>query len=387
MIVYLDHPFNNVLGFKEGIVVNDLIEIGTGKTKASPEIISLQQEFMRFWKDKGISVEYINVGEYEKIKSLKNKFSEFRTFSVPWNLEKFLQYKRVLNVSYFNSKENMAQIHKAVTSCMSKAFMNELLKKDLPEIMPETSLIIKKENLKKTILPFLKNPNKTYVIKSEYSNGGYGSSILKNENDFLNYLANFSKSPFQSCENTDKVTEFIFEEYIFASSQPSIFMEITDENIKIISKIHERETKNLKYESSLSLSKTKHANSIIKYAKLISEKMHKIGYRGVCDIEFIESDKLYFCEVNARYPISYYPYNFDIDRTVPFKQKKFFSKRKISYDFLKKELGDFFVDSQGKGISLLGVPDFSNPLHNITILFSGYSDYSKLEQIITEKFC
>ena len=86
-----------------------------------------------------------------------------------------------------------------------------------------------------------------------------------------------------------------------------------------------------------------------------------------------------FCEINARYPISYYPSEFPIGGK-PYRLKKFRLKRPdLSFELLNKALGDYWYNPDTKrGIIPLNIPYFLEPQQRFALLFVG-DDKNQIE--------
>ncbi len=386
--IYINHPATSIIGAEEGVAINEFMDLDTGKAyRGLPDrLIELQQQFIGFWRSRK-DLNLVNIGDKDELHKLSELKSDIRPYAVPWNYKRFEYLLDRLNGRYFGSELQPEVIHRAARDCASKAFMVELVRRIAPSLLnPELEVYSRDEVSARARKGLIEEGSKK-VIKSEYSNGGFGSIIISSDDDLRDFLQRFDETPFQTCFDPRSVESFLLEDYIEPSNLPCIYYEITDKNISQVSQINEREVVGLSSKSLANTSPTRFRKEIMDSSKKLAEEIHSLGFRGVCDFEYIETeDDIYFCELNARYPITYYPFLYGLENGTLHKQSQFTLDQDLSLDLLEERLGGLLWDGiSAEGVIPINIPHFADPYRTFTLLMFGYDDVSSLESDIRSR--
>jgi len=151
----------------------------------------------------------------------------------------------------------------------------------------------------------------TFVIQASFSSGGFGTWKLQERNEReivinMNDYSLYSVSPYFHNNIPTNIHCIIYENDILLLA-PSI-------------QIVEEEKHQLTYRGADYIAYNEIQvylqNEIKEHAKKICKKLQKLGYRGVCGIDFIIFDgKVFFMEVNERFQASTFLLNYTLNES------------------------------------------------------------------------
>ncbi len=303
-----------------------------------------------------------------------------KPFSLPSDYQTIAMLLEMFNARLYGSDENPRKIFDTILSFKSKVKTYELCRQVNPQFLGDGLENVSASGLESAVRRLLRNGH--VVVKGEYGQMGMHSKIITNKDDVEQFLERCKSSSFVASQEVKKPGLFIVEPFFEHSLAPSACFYITDDSI-LLKYRHDRKVDGLEYVESTSPSESPNIDRIIEFSLDYARILQGNGYRGPVDFEFMEDSNgiLKFCEINARYPISYYPSEFPIGGK-PYRLKKFRLKRpELSFELLNKVLGDYWYNPDTKrGIIPLNIPYFLEPQQRFALLFVG-DDKTQIEEM------
>ncbi len=297
--------------------------------------------------------------------------NSLKPFSIYENYNSLEFLLNSLNARLYGSRLNPRDVFEAILGFKSKAKSYDLCSRVNPSFLPEDYDVVEISGIESAIRKLLRNGR--VVVKGEYGQMGMNSKIITNSQDIREFLRKCYSESFISSQEVKRQGLFIVEPFFDHILAPSVCFYIDDENISLKYR-HDRKVDNMEYVESYSPSESTSIQRILDFSIQFSRVLQNLGYRGPVDFEFMENAEgdIRFCEINARYPISYYPAEFPIDKK-PYRFRKFRLKNpNLSFEFLNRTIGDYWYNTRQKiGIIPLNIPYFLEPQQRFALLFVG----------------
>lgn len=294
-----------------------------------------------------------------------------KPFSLPSDYQAVAALLDTFNAKLYGSDEDPRKVFDIILSFKSKVKAYALCGQVDTQFLVDGQEIVSLSGLESAVERLLRNGS--VVVKGEYGQMGMHSKIITNMEDIGKFLQRCKSSSFVASQEVKKQGLFAVEPFFEHTLAPSVCFYITDSEILIKYK-HDRKVDGLEYVESTSPSESLNINRILGFSLKYARLLQGTGYRGHVDFEFMEdsSGMIKFCEINARYPISYYPSEFPIGGK-PYRLKKFRLKRpELSFGLLNKVIGDYWYNPDKKrGIIPLNIPYFLEPQQRFALLFVG----------------
>lgn len=188
----------------------------------------------------------------------------------------------------------------------SKIYCANIIRDCLPEFANEF-VSSDKRNLQQKAMEFMKAVKSPIVIKPEYTQGGFGSSIIHSEEELRKYAENLKNADYFQKLEVQENERFIIEKYIPRTSHPVFGITNTSSASTISTPfnndilIWNAHSQGVEHRGGIypSISKQQPIREVHQKA---AEILAKTGYIGVFEVEHLE-DK--FGEINSRHPHSY----------------------------------------------------------------------------------
>ncbi|MFH1173578.1 MAG: hypothetical protein V1725_00410 [archaeon] len=365
--VYYTHPSLDCLMIADSIVIDQYAVLGQhGFERSIPSRV--YDSFLEFWRDSGLMNARL-VYKYEPAKERR----VLSMYAAPNTLDELLWVEKTFNADLFGSNDKQALIA-STNRTKSKAKMARLIMTTFPDMANPRLAVVTKEDLQKIAI------QKPIVVKAEYSRGGLGSAVVTSPQELARYLGTYALLP----DDITRSTEFVIEEYVPPKNLPAICFFLEEDEIALVY-MQDRLCDKLAYRSS-KFPTASRQDALYRQGMLIAQQIHADGYRGPIDIEFIDADKLYFCEINARHPISIYPHLYGLNKNLPIWQMHMTSNEPLSFQKLDRALHTFWYDPyEKKGILPLGIPHFLDQEHTLRMCIAGYAFPGEILQEIEER--
>ena len=370
--LYIFHYALNCLYLKgeKAIFLEDAV-----RTFDDTQRILFNDFFENFWRHKMriTSPSFITpANQDEMARQLRAKGDNIlKPFSLPGNYESIESLLNMFSAKLYGSNDDSRQVFETIKSFKSKVKAYELWRDVNPAFLFEDTKVVELKGLETAIRKLLRNGR--VVVKGEYGQMGMHSQIITNSRDVEGFLDRCSSKSFVATQEVNKQGLFIVEPFFDHTLAPSVCFYLTDDNI-FLKYRHDRNVDNLEYVESSSPSESPNIEKISKFSFRYAKILQNMGYRGPVDFEFMENSEgqIKFCEINARYPISYYQSEFPIEGK-PYRLKKFrLRKPNISFKLLDNLIGDYWFDPDKKiGVIPLNIPYFVEPQQRFALLFVG----------------
>ena len=247
-----------------------------GKHLSNVHINPSKEEFAELFKKGQVNlIPYCIINSAQAIKTITEN-SDTRLYGVDCDLDKTIETAKQMK---------------------SKIYCANLIKNLIPVFANEFTFSDKQELFQKA-KEFMETTKSPIVIKPEYTQGGFGSSIIHTEEELRKYLEKNAENYFPLLEvQEDK--RFIIEKYIPNTNNISTasYLNTPLENNNILS--WNSHTENVTHRGCSYPSNCIKARKV---HKQVAEILEKKGYLGIFEIEQL-SEK--FGEINSRHPHSY----------------------------------------------------------------------------------
>ncbi len=279
----------------------------------------------------------------------------------------------LFNARLYGSQEDPRDIFEAIVRFKSKVKSYELWRAIDPSFLSKDYEVVDLGGLEAVIKKLLKTGK--VVVKGEYGQMGMNSQIIDDNPDIEGFIRKSSSQSFIATQEVRKPGLFIVEPFFEHKYTPALCYHITDTGVRF-NYTYDRVTDNLECVGISTPSESPSIQRILEQSLKYCRLLQSIGYRGPVDFEFMESIEgdVRFCEVNARYPIEYYPFEFPLDGK-PYRWSKFrLAEPNLSFELLNRNIGDYWFNPKNKiGVIPLNIPYFLEPQRRFALVFVGDS--------------
>lgn len=350
-----------------------------GGIHLTPKQLKVFSEFRnKFWMDvMNIDTPIIQDHNLNKIMRQLRGNVTIEPFSLSWDLETLMSFVDGFKGKLFGSNEPITSIYNSVRALKRKTKSYQLCGSINEEMLLPDVTYCDIDSLENTVTALLPKYPKL-VVKSDYGQGGKGSAIISSPTELIRFLAFTKTEQFRRKLEIKEVNGFVVEPFFEHTIAPSLGYYIHDDKIEFVY-MHDRITDNMLYISCSTPSRSTHVAEIKDFCLTYTQLAHKSGYRGFINFEFMENEvgEVKFCEVNARYTGTFYPYFSHLNEK-PFNLKWVHFDKELSYNVYQEIAGDFiFNPSSQTGVMPLNIPSFTDPLHQCALLIVGDTEQDR----------